>query len=174
MSPEVWLLPELHTALFDFVDMNQSTLNFETFTGYSNSLTTVTMTASIDICGGSNSTIVIDGKQYDGFAYLNYNDNLSGKNESNSLLSFIQKFNPCERVCPNAVNSNIFYCRKADWKDGVCDGGCNTEGMLRLHRLIILLQFFFYNFFKYNTCTLVQNVIGMAGIAINVCMHVQQ
>ena len=119
-------MPRLHTALIDFADINQSSFSFKTFKGYSNSLTTVALTASADICGDSNSTIVIDGKKYDGFGYLNYND--MDTNESNSLLSFIEQFDPCERVCPNVVNSNIFYCRKTDWKDGACDQGCNTKG----------------------------------------------
>ena len=71
IDPDFWLLPQLQTAWVEWTQINQSSFNFETFNGYSDSLTSVSLSSNTDICGAnSSSTITIDDITYDGFDYL--------------------------------------------------------------------------------------------------------
>ena len=148
VPPQFWLMSNLKTVIFDWSSLNQSVFNFDSFKGYSNSLTTVSVhgnhkicqthskyTYIIDINGNDTSrsdvdSIAIDNISYAGFAYL-YNNRsiITGfdDNDDNDyelgLLSFITEFDPCKQMCD--VGS-IGVCGRFEWRDGVCDDACNT------------------------------------------------
>ena len=142
IDPNFWLLPSLSSALLDYADFNQSTFTFDTFIGYSNELSVVSLHGNTAICGNSNddSKIFINGTEYNGFGYLNYSSSESFININNvndtyvynynyddmyPLLSFIEKFDPCHFVCSGG--SSDLTCISSEWKDGVCDDLCNNQ-----------------------------------------------
>ena len=127
VDPNFWLLPSLNSVFFNHMPLNESILNFDTFVGFSDALSVVTLYGNTQLCGQTNDNwkIIINGTQYDGFGYLNYNDDIYDHEKMYPLLSFIAKFDPCFSVCNHS--STVVSCTSRWWKDGVCDNLCNNE-----------------------------------------------
>ena len=110
MSPQFWQLPKLQTALLEYFELNASDFGFDSFNGFSNSLSRVSVTGSDALC--SSGDITIDGTKYWGFGYL-ADATLDANNDTVSqtinftkedveqypILQFITKFDPCSKPC---------------------------------------------------------------------------
>ena len=127
IPPKFWQLPQLHTALFDHSNLNQSVINWDTFLGFSNSLTYVTFYGNQDICSDGN--IIINGVKYNGFGYLNYSsdDNMTHEHESSYVLDFIEEFDPCYDICPGSTSDATLVCHSANWGNGICNIECDID-----------------------------------------------
>ena len=138
VDPQIWTLDSLNTVLLEFLNLNQSSFQLDTFPEtFSKDLKKVSLYGNSDICGQNGiSTIIIDNKTYNGFDYLissyNYNNYSDGDNYFNSselaessLLQFIVKFNPCFSPC-DTIEDN-YFCTAENWQDGICQDRCNND-----------------------------------------------
>ena len=145
IDPKMWKMPQLGSVVIEFTDLNQSLFTFDTFLGYSNSITDVSLDGNVKLCTSSsdfNNTIIINDVSYFGFGHLNdyliergldinngfnTDDETLGLDDNGlSLLKFIEMYDPCNSPC-SASNDRVWGCPNNRWKDGRCDENCNNE-----------------------------------------------
>ena len=106
MNPDLWLLPNLATVLFENNNFDPSYFQFSTFNGYSDGLVTISVSGNKRICNGS---ITINDVEYDGFGYLGGTNFTTLETDSNynseyvPLLEFIQTFDVCNEPCDQEI-----------------------------------------------------------------------
>ena len=105
-------------CIFLMRDLNPTQIAFN---GFSNRLVRILLTSPTGVC--NNGSVVINGTEYIMFSYLSHGINNASNSNNNSLLKFIEKFDPCTFTC----STSTIGCTAFAWQNGVCLDGCNCR-----------------------------------------------